>query len=570
VIVASLSHIVHRYGVQTVLDGVSWEIQSGQKIGLVGPNGAGKSTLLRILAGELKPDSGFVHRHKKAHVGYLAQDPVLDPDRTIWEEMMSAAKNLVRVEAELRRLEGRMADPGVYADEAALGRVLAAHARAQARFEELDGYRYESRARDALQTLGLKESDFELPTGALSGGEKKLVGLAKLLAAGTTVSGDNRAGHSLLLLDEPDNHLDLARKSYLEQIIAAYPGTVVIVSHDRYLLDRTVTHIAEVEDQRLTLYEGNYSAYAVEKQLRMLRQQQMYEAQQKEIARIEAAIARFEHWASLVVDQRHARQARSRHKMLERMDRVEKPTLERRRMGLALDGWRGSQKVLEIVDLDMAFVDTSGQGDEQIVLAGLELLLWHGERAGLLGPNGAGKSVLFRCILGELEPGGGIIKVGPSVRIGYYAQEHETLNPNKTLIEEIRQVRPMYEERAVRHLGRFLFPYEIVRKRVRDLSGGERSRLQLAKLMLSDANFLLLDEPTNNLDLSSREVLENALDEFEGTVLVISHDRYFLDRVVDRVVELEDGALTEYPGDYTYYAEHKEQRAGELAGARLV
>ena len=569
-IVASLSHIVHRYGVQMVLDGVSWEIQSGQKIGLVGPNGAGKSTLLRMLAGELKPDSGFVHRHKEAHIGYLAQDPVLDPDHTVWEELMSAAKDLVHVEAELRRLEGRMADPQVYADEGALGRVLAAHARAQARFEELDGYRYESRARDALQTLGLKESDFELPTVALSGGEKKLVGLAKLLAAGTTVSGDNRAGHSLLLLDEPDNHLDLARKSYLEQIIAAYPGTVIIVSHDRYLLDRTVTHIAEVEDQRLTLYEGNYSAYAVEKQLRMLRQQQMYEAQQKEIARIEAAIDRFEHWASLVADQRHARQARSRRKMLERMDRVEKPTLERRRMGLALDGWRGSQKVLEIVELDMAFVDTSGQGDEQIVLAGLELLLWHGERAGLLGPNGAGKSVLFRCILGELEPGGGIIKVGPSVRIGYYAQEHETLDPDKTLIEEIRQVRPMYEQRAVRHLGRFLFPYEMARKRVCDLSGGERSRLQLAKLMLSDANFLLLDEPTNNLDLSSREVLENALDEFEGTVLVISHDRYFLDRVVDRVVELEDGSLTEYPGDYTYYAEHKEQRAGELAGARLV
>ena len=569
-IVASLSHIVHRYGVQTVLDGVSWEIQAGQKIGLVGPNGAGKSTLLRILAGELKPDSGFVHRNKEARVGYLAQDPVLDPERNVWEEMMSAAKDLVRVEAELRQLEGRMADPKVYADEAALDRVLAAHARAQARFEELDGYRYESRARDALQTLGLEESDFELPTSALSGGEKKLVGLAKLLAAGTTVSGDSRAGHSLLLLDEPDNHLDLARKSYLERIIADYPGTVVIVSHDRYLLDRTVTHIAEVEDQRLTLYEGNYSAYAVEKQLRMLRQQQMYEAQQKEIARIEAAIARFEHWASLVVDQRHARQARSRRKMLERMDRVEKPTLERRRMGLALDGWRGSQKVLEIVDLDMAFRDASSQGDGQIVLAGLELLLWHGERAGLLGPNGAGKSVLFRCILDLLEPSGGAIKVGPSVRIGYYAQEHETLDPDKTLIEEIRQVRPMYEERAVRLLGRFLFPYEMVRKRVRELSGGERSRLQLAKLMLSDANFLLLDEPTNNLDLSSREVLENALDEFEGTVLVISHDRYFLDRVVDRIAELEDGTLTEYPGDYTYYAEKKEQQAVAQAGARLA
>jgi ATP-binding cassette subfamily F protein 3 len=559
VIVANLNQIVHKYGVQTVLNGISWEIQAGQKIGLVGPNGAGKSTLLQILAAELKPDSGFVHRHKQTRVGYLAQEPVLDPARTVWEEMMSAAKDLLRVEAELRQLEARMADPAVYEDGAALDRVLAAHARAQARFEELDGYRYESRARDALHTLGLQEGDFELPTSALSGGEKKLVGLAKLLAAGTTISGDNRAGHSLLLLDEPDNHLDLAGKAFLEKIIGAYPGTVVIVSHDRYLLDRTVTHIAEVEDQRLTLYEGNYSAYAVEKQLRLLRQQQMYEAQQKEIARIEAAIARFEHWASIVVDERHARQARSRRKMLERMDRVEKPTLERRRIALALDGWRGSQKVLEITDLDMAFPSAAGQGNQQIILADLELLLWHGERAGLLGPNGAGKSVLFRCILGQVEPSRGTIKIGPSVRIGYYAQEHETLDPNRTLVEEVRQARPMYEQQAVRHLGQFLFPYEMARKQVRDLSGGERSRLQLAKLMLSDANFLLLDEPTNNLDLASCEVLENALDDFEGTVLVISHDRYFLDRVVDRIVELDDGALTEYPGDYTYYAEKKEQ-----------
>ena len=560
-IVANLNQITHRYGIQMVLDGISWEIQAGQKIGLVGPNGAGKSTLLKILSGELKPDSGSVHRHKETRVGYLAQEPVLDPALTVWEEMMSAAKDLVRVEAELRQLEAKMACPAVYGDESALNRVLTAHARAQARFEELDGYRYESRVRDALHTLGLAEDDFALPTSALSGGEKKLVGLAKLLAAGTTVSGDNRTGHSLLLLDEPDNHLDLAGKAFLEQIIGTYPGTVVIVSHDRYLLDRTVTHIAEVEDLRLTLFEGNYSAYAVDKQLRLLRQQQMYEAQQKEITRIEAAIARFEHWASIVVDQRHARQARSRRKMLERMDRVEKPTLERRRMALALDGWRGSQKVLEITDLDMAFPVVEGQDLEQIILAGLDLLLWHGERAGLLGPNGAGKSVLFRCILGQVEPSGGTIKVGPSVRIGYYAQEHETLDPSKTLVEEIRQVRPMYEQQAVRHLGQFLFPYEMARKRVRELSGGERSRLQLAKLMLSDANFLLLDEPTNNLDLASCEVLENALDEFEGTVLVISHDRYFLDRVVDRIVELEDGALAEYPGDYTYYAEEKERRA---------
>jgi ATP-binding cassette subfamily F protein 3 len=242
------------------------------------------------------------------------------------------------------------------------------------------------------------------------------------------------------------------------------------------------------------------------------------------------------------------------------MERVEKPVLERRRMGLELNGWRGSQKVLEIVDLDKVFSDearSNGHRGENVVLAGLDLLVWHGERVGLLGANGAGKSVLLRCILGRETPSGGVIKVGPSVRVGYYAQEHETLDPDRTLIEEVRQVRPMYEQQAIPLLGRFLFPYEMTRKRVRDLSGGERSRLQLAKLMLSDANFLLLDEPTNNLDLPSCEVLEGALEEFEGTVLVISHDRYFLDRVVDRIVELDEGALTEYPGDYTYYAEHK-------------
>lgn len=549
-IIVNLDQIIHNYGAQTVLDGVSWEIRAGQKIGLVGPNGAGKSTLLRIIAGEIKPDDGFVFRHKETRIGYLAQEPALDPARTVWEETLSAAADLVRVEADLRRLETRMADPEVHGDEAALERMLTTYARAQAEFDRLDGYSHESRVREALHTLGFAETEFTQPVSALSGGQKKLVGLAKPLSAGA----------DLLLLDEPDNHLDLKGKAYLERFIASFPGTVVIVSHDRYLLDKTVELIAEVEDQRLTIYQGNYSVYAVEKQLGLLRQQQRYEAQQKEIARIEATIARFEHWASVVANERHARQARSRRKMLERMDRIKKPTLERRRMGLELNGWRGSKKVLEIVGLDKVFpASPGGTGDAQIVLAGLNLLMWHGERVGLLGPNGAGKSVLLRCILGWEELTGGEVKIGPSVRTGYYAQEQETLDPDKTLIEEIRQVKPMYEEQAVRFLGRFLFPYQMVHKRVRDLSGGEQSRLQLAKLMLSDANFLLLDEPSNNLDLPSREVLENTLDDFEGTVLVVSHDRYFLDRVVDRIVELEGGDLTEYPGDYTYYSEKKTQ-----------
>jgi ATP-binding cassette subfamily F protein 3 len=310
VITVNVDNVGHSFGTQTVLEGVAWEIQAGQKIGLVGPNGAGKSTLLRIIAREIKPDAGFVYRSKDLRIGYLAQEPALNPDLAVWEEMLSAAQDLVRVEAELHRLEARMADPEVYGDSGALERVLAAHARAQAEFERLDGYRYQSRAREALHTLGLDEADFDLPVSALSGGQKKLVGLAKLLAVGADT----------LLLDEPDNHLDLAGKACLERFIATFPGTVVIVSHDRYLLDGTVTLIAEMEDRRLTVYQGNYSAYAVEKQLRLLRQQQRYEAQQKEIARIEAAIARFELWASLVVDERHARQARSRQKMLERMD----------------------------------------------------------------------------------------------------------------------------------------------------------------------------------------------------------------------------------------------------------
>jgi ATP-binding cassette subfamily F protein 3 len=544
-----IDNVVHSYASKTVLDGVTWEIQAGEKIGLVGPNGAGKSTLLRLITGDLKPDSGSITRQKTTSIGYLAQEPLLDPTHVVWQEVLGASGELVSAQAKLQELEARMADPDVYGDEQVLQRVLDAHARTQAEFERLDGYRYESRAREVLHALGFSEADLGLQVSALSGGQKKLLGLAKLLVT------DN----NVLLLDEPDNHLDLAGKAYLERFIASFPGTVIIVSHDRYLLDETIDAIAEVEDRRLAVYQGNYSAYAVEKQLRMLRQQQMYVAQQKEIARIQAAIERFEHWASVVVNERHARQARSRQKMLERMDRVEKPTLEGRRMGLALDGWRGSQKVLEIADLGKAF--PGEDGEEQVILAGLNLLIWHGERVGLLGPNGAGKSVLFRCILGQETATSGVIKVGPSVQIGYYAQEHETLDPDKTLIQEIRQLKPMYEQEAVAFLGQFLFPYQVTRNRVRDLSGGERSRLQLAKLMLSGANFVLLDEPTNNLDLPSCEVLENALDEFEGTVLVISHDRYFLDRVVERIVDLQGGDLEEYPGSYTYYREERQRRA---------
>ncbi len=550
-IIVNVDKVTYHHGPLLVLNGIAWEIQAGQKIGLVGPNGAGKSTLLRLIAGELQPDSGYLIRHK-TRIGYLAQEPRFVPveeggPETVWEAALSANTDIHRLEAEMRRLETRMGDPAVYEDEREFARVLAAHTRAQEAFEQLDGYRYESSVKQALQTVGFAEPDFDKAVAVLSGGQKKMLGLAQLLA----IQCD------LLLLDEPDNHLDLAGKVYLERFIHGFSGTVIIVSHDRYLLDEVADHIAELEDRKLTLYQGNYSAYSTEKQLRLLRQQQLYAAQQKEITRIEAAIARFEYWASIVINERHIRQARSRQKMLDRMDKIEKPIFEREKMGLELNGWRGSNKVLDIANLDKIFAPRGTETEDMIVLLGLNLLIWRGERVGLIGANGSGKSVLFRCILGQEEPTSGVIKIGPSVRIGYYAQQHETLDPQRTLIEEIWDAKSMSEHAAVNFLRRFLFPYERTRDTVSMLSGGERSRLQLAKLMLSDANFLLLDEPTNNLDLPSCEVLEQALEEFEGTALIISHDRYFLNRIADRIIELEDASLTEYAGDYTYYAQRK-------------
>jgi ATP-binding cassette subfamily F protein 3 len=551
VIVIHLSDIVLHYGAQLVLDGASLAVEEGSKIGLVGANGVGKSTLLKIIAGELRPDAGQVFRMREQRIGYLAQQPDLDPQETVWQAVVSANAPVAEAAAELHRLERRMADPVTVSDARALERTLRAYDAAQHRYEQLDGYTYESRVREALQSLGLGEETYDQAIATLSGGQRKLVGVARLLASGANT----------LLLDEPDNHLDLAHKADLERFIAGFSGTVILVSHDRYLLDQTVDTIAEVEAGRVRLWPGNYTTFAADKELYLLRQQQRYQAQQKEIARIEEAIARFELWASQVVNERHARQARSRRKMLDRMDKIERPNLEQRRMGLELNGWRGSNKVLEIADLDVLLPDPAGE--PRIVLAGLNLLLRHGERVGLLGPNGAGKTVLLRTILGAIAPTAGAIRLGPSVRVGYYAQEHETLDPARTLIEEVRLTRSMYEDQAVALLGRFLFPYAMAGKRVGELSGGERSRMQLVKLMLSDCNLLLLDEPTNNLDLPSCEVLEAALASFEGTVLAISHDRYFLDRVVDRVVELEDGALIAYTGDYTYYREVKEGlRAG--------
>jgi ATP-binding cassette subfamily F protein 3 len=349
---------------------------------------------------------------------------------------------------------------------------------------------------------------------------------------------------AVLMLDEPDNHLDLPGKAYLERLIQDYPGAVVIISHDRYLLDAVVTHIAEIEDGKLTTFIGNYTDYIIDKEQRLAKQEELFQIQQRAIRRMEMALKRYQVWVQ--VSDKFASRVRSMQTRLEKVDRLDRPSLDRKRMGLELNGWRGSNKVLELRGVAKSF-------GKRVILGGVDEILWHGERVGVVGPNGSGKSVLFRLILGKEMPDRGEILLGPSVKIGYYAQEHETLDFDKSVLDTVRFAGNMSEPNAVSFLLRYLFTYQQSQQRVGDLSGGERSRLQLALLVLSGANFLLLDEPTNNLDIASAEVLENALADFVGTVLVISHDRYFLDRTVERILTIENGQLVGHLGGYSDY-----------------
>jgi ATP-binding cassette subfamily F protein 3 len=380
----------------------------------------------------------------------------------------------------------------------------------------------------------------------LSGGQKKLIGLARLMLARPSV----------LLLDEPDNHLDMPGKAFLEKLINEYPGAVVIISHDRYILDAIATHIAEIEDGRITTFTGNYTEFILDKEERLARQEELYQIQQREFGRLEMALKRYKVW--VIFNDKFASRIHAMEARIARIEKIERPTLERRKMGLELNGWRGSNQVLELENVTKSFLPhpppspKSGKGS--FVLHNINFLIRHGERVGLIGANGAGKSVLLRLILGKEMPTLGEIKIGPSVKVGYYAQEHETLDFNQTVIDAVRLFGNMSESNAVSFLIRYLFSYQQATQRIGSLSGGERSRLQLALLVLSGANFLLLDEPTNNLDIASAEVLENALNDFNGTVLVISHDRYFLDRTVNRIFALENASITEYIGGYSDYA----------------
>ena len=543
-IAASASRIAVTYASHPVFTDLSCEVHDDRVAGLIGPNGGGKTTLLRVLAGEISPSAGTVSRRTDLSIGYLSQEVTLDPEATVFEAAKAESVELSEIERALSEVEGRLGDPAVYEDEEALHRTLAEQEDLLGDYERLGGPGLDARVRSILHALGFCEDDFNRPVRILSGGERKLVGIAAQAVRRP----------SLLLLDEPDNHLDLDGKRHLERFLREFEGGVVLVSHDRYLLDLVVDEILELEGGVLRRFPGNYSEYAIEKEELRAQQEHRYVDQQKEIRRLEQSAKRLMTWGVAYDNVKFVKRAQAIEKRIERMEKVERPHVERR-MNLRLPGWRGSTKVLEIEGAEKSYPQPAGEPNR--VLRGLDLLVRHGERIGLVGPNGAGKSVLFRLILGEEAPSSGSIVVGPSIRIGYYAQQHETIDPALSLIDTLRHAAAIPEDRAMQTLMRFAFTYDQARQPAGDLSGGERSRLQLALIVHSGANFLLLDEPTNNLDIASAEILEEALDAFEGAVLTISHDRYFLDRVVDRIVELSDGTLTAFTGGYSEYASRR-------------
>jgi ATP-binding cassette subfamily F protein 3 len=542
-------------GAHTIFRDLSWEIQHDQKIGLIGPNGAGKSSLFKLITGEHAPEKGgTVIRAKGVTVGYLPQHPEFDPQRTALSLALEGNPRVAEVNEELKRIEKKLGEPDVYGDAKKLERMLDTQHKLLEEFKSQGGLNYESRVRELLRGLGLPESNFEKPVRVLSGGQKKLIGLARLLLLRPSV----------LLLDEPDNHLDMSGKEFLEKLINDYPGAVVIISHDRYILDAVATHIAEIEDGKITTFTGNYTEFIVDKEERLARQEELYQIQQREIGRLTMALKRYKQW--VVFNDKFATRIHNMEARIERIEKIDRPVLERRKMDLTLNGWRGSNQVLEFSNFSKSFPHRASTTpaaplSARIILHNINFLIRHGERVGLIGANGAGKSVLLRLILGKEQPTSGEIKIGPSVKVGYYAQEHETLDFDKTVIDTVRLAGNMSEGRAVSLLTRYLFTYQQATQRIGSLSGGERSRLQLALLVLLGANFLLLDEPTNNLDIASAEVLENALEEFNGTVLVISHDRYFLDRTVNRIFELKDARITEYIGGYSDYVAQTEVNA---------
>ncbi|HVF56100.1 MAG TPA: ABC-F family ATP-binding cassette domain-containing protein [Pyrinomonadaceae bacterium] len=536
-----LSDVYKSYGAQDVLRGASLQINPGEHVGLVGRNGAGKTTLFRMITGEETPDRGDVVRARGLNLGLLEQHVDFEPDVTVHEAALAAFKNLQRIEHEMHALEHRMAEAG---DD--LDAVLERYSDLQHQFEREGGFEYAARAEAILQGLGFERETWATPTDVLSGGQKNRLGLARLLLAEPDV----------LLLDEPTNHLDVSAVEWLEEFLASYNSAYVIISHDRYFLDRACTRIIEVEAGRAVGYTGNYSAFLVERDERREAQQRAYENQRHLIAKTEEFIRRN-------LAGQKTKQAKSRRKMLEKLDRVEAVRQDQSSGDFRLQKVeRAGTHVLTVVDASVGYPGT-------LLASDITFTLRRSEALGIIGPNGSGKTTFVKTVLGKLPPLAGDVRWGTNVKTGYYAQQLDDLDERNEIIMELRRVAPstVTAGELRTFLAKFLFTGDDVYKHVRDLSGGEKGRLALAKLIYSRVNVLVLDEPTNHLDIPSREALEEALDAYDGTIITISHDRYFLDRIATQILALDgEGGAEHYDGDYTEYHDWKAARRVAAAG----
>ena len=545
--ILSCSNICKSFGENDILRQVSFHIEDHEKAAIVGINGAGKSTLLKVLIGKLAADDGVVTWAKGASIGYLAQHQDLVGAETIYDALLEVKKPVIQMEARIRSLELEMKSAS--GDE--LEAKLSEYSRLNHEFEMADGYSYQSEITGVLKGLGFTEDEFSKPITALSGGQKTRVSLGKLLLTKPDI----------LLLDEPTNHLDMESIAWLETYLRNYSGAVIIVAHDRYFLDRVVTKIIELDMGHCTVFSGNYSAYSDKKAMLRDAAIRAYLNQQQEIRHQEAVIAKLKSFNR----EKSIKRAESREKMLDKIDRLEKPVQTNDSMDIRLEpDVVSGNDVLTVTDLSKSF-------DTQTLFTNVDFEIKRGERVAVIGNNGTGKTTLLKIINGIIPADSGQIRLGSKVHIGYYDQEHQVLHMDKTLFQEIQDTYPNMNNTQIRNtLAAFLFTGDDVFKLIRDLSGGERGRVSLAKLMLSDANFLLLDEPTNHLDITSKEILESALNRYTGTVLYVSHDRYFINRTATRILDLTNGSFINYIGNYDYYLEKKEDVEAAFAARQMA
>lgn len=545
-ILLQVQQISKFFGAEVILDNIKLEVKTGDRIALVGRNGAGKSTLLKIIAGKMSYDGGTISKPKSVEIGYLAQNTGLESSKTIWDEMLSVFDSLRKMEADLRKMELRLGEPELYNDPEKYQALMTDYDTLQHTFKESGGYTYEAEIRSVLNGLRFYPEDYEVEIAALSGGQKTRLALAKLLLA----------KQDILVLDEPTNHLDIETLAWLETYLQNYHGSLLIVSHDRYFLDKVVNQVYEISRTKIDYYKGNYSSFVNQKQAKLEQMWKEFDKQQKQIAKLEDFVARN------IVRASTTKRAQSRRKQLEKMDVLGRPQGDEKAAHFGFQFEKQTGK-------DVLMVDqlSIGYAKDKRIASNLTFEMKRQDSLALVGPNGIGKSTLLKTLIRDIPALSGEFHFGAGVKIGYYDQEQAKLTSNKTVLMELWDDYPELNEVNVRTtLGNFLFSDDDVLKNVQSLSGGEKARLALAKLTLLEANVLILDEPTNHLDIESKEVLEAALIDFEGTILFVSHDRYFINRIASKIVELAPEKATVFLGDYDYY---QEKLAEEKELARL-